>query len=39
MNSSVIKPSNLAPKPYGGLISVQLLLEVVFLFLSNWEVH
>ena len=39
MTSSVFKASNLGPKPNGGLISVQLLLEAILFFLSNWEVN
>ena len=39
MTISVLKASNLGPKAYGSLISVQLLLKVVFSFLSDWEVN
>ena len=39
MNSSVVKASDFGPKVSAGWISVQLPLEVIFSFLSNWEVN
>ena len=37
MNSSMVKASDWGPKVSAGSISVQLLLEVPFSFLSNSE--
>ena len=39
MNSSVVKASDMGPKVSAGSISVQLLLELFFSFLSYSEVN